>query len=107
MGLFDRLFGTKEIQPKPKIAVERVQSKTLDSETDAPGLKYKLRDLNVICLKTCKQNPSQRMYNYEFIFEGNPIKSAVIYSCKSGDRELRLDVHRKLPPFKAKRLQVR
>lgn len=92
---FWRKQGRSSVKASQKSENEtKHDSNYMDSETEAKtmvaGLNYKLSDLNVICLNSCKQSPSQRMYNYEFNFEGNPIKSVVIHSCWSGSDKLKL-----------------
>lgn len=53
---------------------------------------YKLNGLKTIYLNSLREKPLPQMYNYDFYFEGDPIKCVVIYGCYSGTQRQWMDV---------------
>lgn len=47
---------------------------------------YKLFDLNTLGLKNLRERPLPQMFNNEFYFDGDIVKTAVMYSCVSGTK---------------------
>ena len=47
---------------------------------------YKLSNLKTIGLKSLRERPLPQVYEYDFYFDGDIVKSAVMYSCVSGTK---------------------
>ncbi len=52
---------------------------------------YKLGDLKTVYLNSLREEPLPQMYNYEFYFDGDPVKCVVIYGCYSGTKRQWMD----------------